>query len=70
MGRVEAVVDNQVTVRTRRLAFEGSALVLGPEQVETARRSVGVVGRSWSLISSRCIGTGCAISSRRKVWPP
>jgi hypothetical protein len=43
-GRVETVAGDQVTVRTRLLAYEGSGLVLGPEEVETARRGVGGVG--------------------------
>lgn len=43
-GRVEAVDGDQVTVRNRVLVFEGSRLELGPEQLETARRSVDGVG--------------------------
>jgi len=38
-GRVEAVTGDLVTVRSRRLCFDGSRLTLGPEQAEEARRS-------------------------------
>ncbi len=36
-GRVEAVTGDLVTVRSRRLCFDGSRLTLGPEQAEEAR---------------------------------
>ncbi|MGO9560326.1 MAG: DUF6390 family protein [Acidimicrobiales bacterium] len=43
-GRIEAVLGDLVAVRSRPLSFEGSRLVLGPERVEEARRSVEGVG--------------------------
>ncbi len=43
-GRVEAVAGDLVTVRNRRLRFDGSRLTLGHEQVEQARR--GISGRA------------------------
>ena len=43
-GYVEAVTGDLVTVRNRLLCFDGSRLVLGPEEVEVARRSVRGVG--------------------------
>lgn len=36
-GRVEAVTGDLVTVRSRRLSFEGSKLTLGAEELEFAR---------------------------------
>lgn len=39
-GRVEAVIGDLVTVRTRVLAFDGSRLILGPEEMEVARHSL------------------------------
>jgi hypothetical protein len=43
-GYVEAVTGDLVTVRNRLLGFDGSRLVLGPEEVEVARRSLHGVG--------------------------
>jgi hypothetical protein len=43
-GLVEAVSGDIATVRSRILAFQGSRLVLGPEQVEVAHLSRGGVG--------------------------
>ena len=40
-GRVDAVMGDVVTVRSRRLRVEGSRLLLGGEQVERARRVLG-----------------------------
>ncbi len=37
-GRVEKVIGDLVTVRSRPLSFNGSRLVLGDEQLEQARR--------------------------------
>lgn len=48
-GRVVAVEDDLVTVANRVLAFDGSRLVLGPEQVELARRSIDGVGLAPSV---------------------
>ena len=39
-GRIEAVTGELVTVRSRRLRFDGSRLTLGAEQTEQARRSL------------------------------
>ncbi len=43
-GRIEAVTGDLVAVTSRALAFEGSRLVLGPNRVELARRSLDGVG--------------------------
>lgn len=43
-GRVEAVAGDWAMVRSRRLAFDGCQLLLGPDSVETVRRSVDGVG--------------------------
>jgi hypothetical protein len=43
-GYVEAVAGDLVTVRNRLLGFDGSRLLLGPEEVEVARRSLHGVG--------------------------
>ncbi len=39
-GRVEAVTGDLVTVRSQRLSFDGSRLLLGDEQVEQVRRGL------------------------------
>ena len=46
-GRIEAVTGELVTVRSRRLRFDGSRLMLGAEQTEQARRSL----HGYALIS-------------------
>ncbi len=46
-GRVETVSDDLLTVRSRRLGFDGSLLVLGDEQVEQVRR--GIDGTSFTV---------------------
>jgi hypothetical protein len=43
-GRVGVASGEVATVRNRTLAFEGSRLVLGPEQVGVVHRSRGGVG--------------------------
>lgn len=43
-GRVEAVSGDLATVRNRVLTFDGSRLVLGPEQIEVAHLSLDGVG--------------------------
>ena len=43
-GYVESVTGDLVTVRNRLLRFDGSRLVLGPEEVEVARGSLHGVG--------------------------
>ena len=43
-GRVETVSGDLVTVRNRVLAFAGSRLVLGSEQIEVVRQSLDGVG--------------------------
>ncbi len=40
-GKVVAVTGEQVSVRSRRLTWDGRQLALGPPQLETTRRSVG-----------------------------
>jgi hypothetical protein len=42
-GRVETLIGDLVTVRSRRLNFVGSRLVLGDELVEQVRRGIGGV---------------------------
>jgi hypothetical protein len=49
-GRVEAVSGDLVTVRNRILAFEGSRLVLGAEQVEVVHRSLDGVGLAPTVV--------------------
>jgi hypothetical protein len=75
-GRVEAVDGDQVTVRNRVLDVEGPRLVLGPEQLETARRSVDGVGLApevavndvvslhWDWVCDRLSPEGLASLSR------
>ena len=43
-GRVVAVLGDLVLVRSRRLTFTGSRLVLGPDRVEEARRNLDGTG--------------------------
>jgi hypothetical protein len=43
-GRVEAVTGDLVAVRCRRLSFDGSSLVLGPEETEQARLGLFAMG--------------------------
>ena len=39
-GCIQAITGDRVTVRSRPLCFDGSHLILGAEQTESARRSV------------------------------
>ena len=84
-GCVEAVTGDLVTVRNRVLRFDGSRLVLGPEEVEMARRSLQGVG-----LAPRCGGGRHGVAAlglgvrpaharsgwrtwcgaRRPIWPP
>ena len=48
-GRIEAVAGDLVAVTSRALTFDGSRLVLGPDRVEQARRSLDGVGFSGDL---------------------
>lgn len=43
-GRVEAVIDDRIVVRSRKLHFDGFRLVLGEEEIEEARVSLNGVG--------------------------
>jgi hypothetical protein len=49
-GRIEAVIDNRVVVRCRRLRFDGSRLVLGAEELEEAQMAVDGVGLVEDLV--------------------
>ena len=83
-GYVEAVTGDLVTVRNRLLGFEGSRLVLGPEEVEVARRSLNGVGLApavtvgdtvslhWDWVCDRLTPVGLATwrGARRPIWPP
>jgi len=75
-GHVEAVTGDLVTVRNRVLAFDGSRLVLGPEEVELARRSLHGIGLApvvavgdtvslhWDWVCDRLTPVGLAFLQR------
>ena len=71
-GRVEKVIGDLVTVRSRPLSFNGSRLVLGDEQLEQARRGFDgmvftvdlepgdMVSLHWDWVCDRLSPTTCS----------
>jgi hypothetical protein len=44
VGAVQAIAGEMVTVRSRRLVFDGARLGLGPDRLERVRREPGGLG--------------------------